>query len=287
MQPTPLRHRAELWKLAFIELWERFGFYVMLDLLVMMLISVMGMTKGDASDVYGKWNAAVYLAPLLGGYLADRYLGYRKSVLLGATIMAAGYLSMAAAFYLKQIYGVYGSMVVIVLGNGLFKPNMSALVGNLYPAGDKRTDSAFSIFYVAVNIGALAAPMAAATIRHHYSMPVAIMAAGLGMLVAVAGTLYSWRAFAAMDRTSSVAAITGIALPAEYDDAPEPPKVEREKIRSIVVFCAIVMAFWIAFHQNGSTLTYWAADNTDLTLGGLMSLPWLAKALNMVGWSKG
>jgi POT family proton-dependent oligopeptide transporter len=97
MQPTPLRHRAELWKLAFIELWERFGFYVMLDLLVMMLISVMGMTKGDASDVYGKWNAAVYLAPLLGGYLADRYLGYRKSVLLGATIMAAGYLSMAAA----------------------------------------------------------------------------------------------------------------------------------------------------------------------------------------------
>lgn len=282
-------HRSELWKLGFTEMWERFGFYIWIDIMVYLLTEVFRFSETASSSLYGKWTAAVYLAPLLGGYIADRYLGYRRAVLSGVLTLAAGYLLLAVAFYLRALPLVYGALAILVAGNGLFKPNMSAMIGNLYPAGDPRTDSAFSIFYQFVNGGALLSPLVAASVRHHFSTPAALVAAGAGLLLAVAGTIINWKHYAALDRASSLAAVTGVPLPPQFDDPPEDPAVERERIRAIVIVCLIVVAFWVAFHQNGSTLAFWAEKNTDLTLGGfLVSHPTLNRAMELVGWaSKG
>ncbi|HND08969.1 MAG TPA: peptide MFS transporter [Pseudomonadota bacterium] len=256
------KHPRGLYVLFFTEMWERFGFYLMLALFTLYLTEHLRMTKEEASDLYGSYMFFVYLTPFFGGVLADRLLGYTRAILMGAALLGAGYL----VFSIQNQTAFYAALFLMVIGNGLFKPNISTLVGNLYPTGDPRRDSAFSIFYMGINLGALFAGPVGEFMRTKFGWPLAFATAGIGMVFSflIFAALRNWVTLG--DTRSSVAAVLDVPLPAEYEDRPDPPEVERQRIIALTIMCLIVMFFWMAFHQNGTSLTYWANDNTDRVL---------------------
>lgn len=180
------KHPKGLYFLFFTEMWERFGYYLMLGIFSLYMIDAwenggMGFSKEQKSDVYGTYIGLVYLTPFIGGLLADRILGYRKSIVIGGLLMAAGYLGLSihseTAFYI--------SLLLIILGNGMFKPNISTLVGNLYNNEKYRAnkDAGYNIFYMGINIGAFICNFVAAYMRINYGWGYAFAAAGVGMLL--------------------------------------------------------------------------------------------------------
>ena len=184
--PNTLKHPKALPFLFLTEMWERFGYYLMLGIFSLyMLDSVqnggMGFSPEKKSDIYGTYLGLVYLTPFLGGLLADRLLGYRNSIIAGGLLMATGYFMLA-------IHGetpFYAGLLFIILGNGFFKPNISALLGNLYNAEPYKAnkDSGYNIFYMGINIGAFACNFVAAYLRINYGWGWAFAAAGVGMLL--------------------------------------------------------------------------------------------------------
>ena len=180
------KHPKALPLLFLTEMWERFGYYLMLGIFSLyMLDSVqnggMGFSPEKKSDIYGTYLGLVYLTPFLGGLLADRLLGYRNSIITGGLLMAVGYFMLA-------IHGetpFYAGLLFIILGNGFFKPNISALLGNLYNAEPYKAnkDSGYNIFYMGINIGAFACNFVAAYLRINYGWGWAFAAAGVGMLL--------------------------------------------------------------------------------------------------------
>jgi len=181
-----LGHPAGLFVLFFTELWERFNFYGMRALLIFYFIETFGFDRTRASESYGAYNGLVYATPLLGGMLADRIIGYRRSIILGAILMGLGEFGLTfAGFGLipKNFATVYASLAFIIVGNGFFKPNISTLVGKLYPQGDKRRDGAFTIFYMGINIGAFLAPIICGQIGQRYGFHYGFGLAGIGMVI--------------------------------------------------------------------------------------------------------
>ena len=158
------KHPRGLMVLFFTEMWERFGYYLMVGILFLYLTdSTTGgkeMTRGMGADVVGTFIALVYLTPFIGGLIADRYLGYLKSIFIGGSLMAAGYLGLA----IPGNTAMYVSLGCIIIGNGFFKPNISTLLGNIYNREDLRPlkDNAYNIFYMGINIGALVCNFVAA-----------------------------------------------------------------------------------------------------------------------------
>ena len=157
-------HPKGLYVLFVTEMWERFSYYGMRAIFVLFLTKALLYDKAFGSDIYGSYTGLVYLTPLLGGYMADRYWGNRKSIIVGGVMMAIGQfiMFMAGSFYenvdMARIL-MMGGLTALILGNGFFKPNISTMVGQLYPQGDKRVDSAFTIFYMGINLGAFFAPL--------------------------------------------------------------------------------------------------------------------------------
>ncbi len=183
------KHPAGLYILFFTEMWERFGFYLMLGIFTLYMIAPeseafpgLGMSNAGAADIYGTYLALVYLTPFIGGLLADRILGYRKSIYIGGALMAAGYLGLAIP---GSMPAFYVSLLLIILGNGLFKPNISVLLGKLYetPEFEHKKDAGFNIFYMGINIGAFACNFVAAYLRLTYGWGWAFAAAGIGMIL--------------------------------------------------------------------------------------------------------
>ncbi len=158
---TLFGHPVGLYLLFFTEMWERFSYYGMRGLLTLfpakeIVQGGMGFSKGEASLLYGYFTGFVYLTPIIGGWIADNYLGQRRSILIGGVLMAAGQFTLFAG---TGSWLTYLGLLLIILGNGYFKPNISSIVGRLYPAGDPRRDSAFTIFYMGINLGAAIAPL--------------------------------------------------------------------------------------------------------------------------------
>jgi len=157
-------HPKGLYVLFVTEMWERFSYYGMRAIFVLFLTKALLYDKAFASDIYGSYTGLVYLTPLIGGYMADRYWGNRKSIIIGGVMMAVGqfFMFMAGSFYenidMARILMLIG-LTMLILGNGFFKPNISTMVGQLYPKGDKRIDSAFTIFYMGINLGAFMSPL--------------------------------------------------------------------------------------------------------------------------------
>ena len=175
---------AGLSTLFFTEMWERFSYYGMRSLLVLFLTASLqkggfGLDDATATAIYGLYTASVYLSGLPGGWIADRVLGHRRSVFIGGIIIAAGHFSMAlgwvAAFYL--------GLVLIVIGTGLLKPNVSAIVGDLYPEGGERRDAGFSIFYSGINLGAFIGPILCGYLGEKVNWHLGFGAAGVGMIL--------------------------------------------------------------------------------------------------------
>ncbi len=181
-----LGHPVGLYVLFFTELWERFNFYGMRALLIFYMTKMLAFDDKLAATSYGAYNGLVYATPLLGGLLADRILGYRRSILLGGILMAAGEFGLALAGFgviPQNLTSFYASLALIIIGNGFFKPNISTMVGSLYKQGDPRRDGAFTIFYMGINIGAFLAPLACGTIGELYGYHYGFAIAGFGMLL--------------------------------------------------------------------------------------------------------
>jgi dipeptide/tripeptide permease len=196
----PKGHPGGLRPLFFTEMWERLGFYLMLGILFLYVTDTerggLGFTNAIAGEIYGTYMAFVYFTPFIGGMIADRILGYRRSVLIGGLLLAAGYFSLG----IRSMPTFYTGLALLCLGNGLFKPNISAMVGNLYAPGDSRRDAGFNIFYMGINIGASISALLAAPLRNLWSFNTAFAAAGVGMLVGVVILLLNWKRLEAADR---------------------------------------------------------------------------------------
>ena len=192
MQPSPAtsRHPRGLYVLFFTEMWERFGYYLMIGILLLFLRDTIshggkGMDNALSTDIVGTYVALVYLTPFIGGLIADRYLGYRKAIIFGGSLMAFGYFLLA---FNGSNALLFTALACVIIGNGFFKPNISTLLGNIYNASDElkaKKDSAYNIFYMGINIGAFVCNFVAAYLRNHYGWGHAFAAAGVGMMVGI------------------------------------------------------------------------------------------------------
>jgi len=186
-------HPQGLFRLFFIEMWERLAFYTMVGVLLLYATDSetggLGWSKADGNEIYGLYLAFVYFTPYVGGLLADRFLGYRKSVLIGGILFASGFFLLATG----QSWAFPAGLVLLCCGNGFFKPNISAMVGNLYEKGDPKRDAGFNIFYMGINIGAFVANFLAAIMRNAFVWEAVFLAAGIGMLISVVILLSSWK----------------------------------------------------------------------------------------------
>jgi POT family proton-dependent oligopeptide transporter len=174
-----MRHPKGLYILFFTEMWERFSYYGMRALLILYMTNHFLWMQEDASRVYKWYTSLVYFTPLVGGFLADRYLGNRMAVIIGAVLMAIGHFLMAFEAY--PIF--FSALLFLILGNGFFKPNMSVQVGRLYPEDDPRRDSAYTIFYMGINLGALFSPLVCGTLGETWGFHWGFSAAGIGMVI--------------------------------------------------------------------------------------------------------
>jgi POT family proton-dependent oligopeptide transporter len=181
------KHPRGLYVLFFTEMWERFGYYLMVGILLLFLRDTIshggkGMDTALAADIVGTYVALVYLTPFIGGLIADRYLGYRKAILLGGGLMASGYFLLAVPGGNALLFAALG---LVIVGNGFFKPNISTLLGNIYNKEElkPKKDAAYNIFYMGINIGAFFCNFVAAYLRNHYGWGYAFAAAGVGMVV--------------------------------------------------------------------------------------------------------
>jgi POT family proton-dependent oligopeptide transporter len=169
-----------------VEMWERFSFYGMRALLVLYLVNAVGWSDGDASRLYGTYAGMVWLTPLIGGYLADRLLGTRRSLVIGALVIALGHFLLA----LQSMTMFYAGLACVIIGTGFFKPNVSTMVGQIYREGDPRRDAGFTIYYMGINTGAFLAPLVCGWLGQRVGWHYGFGAAGVGMLLGLA--VYLW-----------------------------------------------------------------------------------------------
>ena len=278
-QPNIGEHPLGLYALFFTEMWERFSYYGMRALLVYYMtkhifladwqdkvighhgvMNFLGLIFGpmtiqqQSSQIYGLYTGFTYLTPVLGGYLADKYIGQRKSVFVGGIIMAA------AQFTLMDERLFYPGLLLLIIGNGFFKPNISTQVGNLYPQGDPRRDRAFMIFYVGINLGAFLSPFICGYLGENVGWKWGFCSAGVGMMLGLA--LYAWgqRLLApdnVMKRASSMTEEEKKVQQAPFS------KQDWSRVIALCVLCALNITFWAVYEQQGNTLALWADGNTD------------------------
>jgi POT family proton-dependent oligopeptide transporter len=175
-------HPKGLYFLFFTEMWERFSYYGMRAIFILFMAKVLLMSDADASRIYGSYTGLVYLTPLLGGYLCDKFLGNRRSIIIGGILMAIGQFCMflsASAGAEGGISMMWIGLTALIIGNGFFKPNISTMVGQLYPANDRRIDSAFTIFYMGINLGAFFSPLVCGSMDFKWGF----LAACIGMVI--------------------------------------------------------------------------------------------------------
>ena len=279
-----------LYALALANTGERFGYYTMLAIFTLFMQAKFGWDEEAAARVYAIFLAVVYFSPLLGGYVADK-IGYGKCVVIGMATMFLGYLGLAipTAPDATGMAVMFAGLAMVSLGTGLFKGNLQVLVGNLYddPQYADRRDAAFSLFYMAINIGAMFAPSMANWItgKHLAKFGMVYDAAnqtpeylealysgyGLCFGVACASLVLSAAIYFACRRWFKHADVTAKQVKKEDQQAVElTPKQTKDRIIALLLVFGVVIFFWMAFHQNGSALTFFAKKYTNLSIGGPM-----------------
>ena len=273
-----------LYALALANTGERFGYYTMIAVFALFLRSNFGLDAGWAGEIYGDFLMLVYFLPILGGYLADKF-GFGKMVTIGIIIMFLGYLLLAIPLGGKAVglIAMLVALVLISLGTGLFKGNLQVMVGNLYddPQYAGQRDAGFSIFYMAINIGALFAPTAAIQISEYaknnlgytapgeaYHFAFAVACASLILSIAI---YYLFRStFRHTEGNKGAAKDSKAAAVAEVELSKEETK---QRIVALCLVFAVVIFFWMAFHQNGLSLTYFADEFTQKSASGANTMP--------------
>lgn len=268
---SSLGHPKGLSRLFFIELLERFSFYSLLGLFVLYLRDPnqgFGWTDEQATSLSSTYLALIYFSPLIGGLLADSILGQRRTVMIGAIFSILGY----ALLSIHSLSSLYVALGCLIFGHGLFKPNISVMVGSLYPEGSHLKDRAYNIFYMGINIGAFLAPICMEIIKTRFGYRPAFAFATVGMMVSLGIFLRSKKYI--RDTTEnrvkkrpteqeykSAAFDTDIPpKAASYQKSKDPMFVRR--IAALIAIFAVVIVFWMSYHQSYSTLIYWADENT-------------------------
>ncbi len=271
-----------LYALALANTGERFGYYTMLAIFVLFLMDNFGMSPGTAGNIYAAFLALVYFLPFIGGILADKF-GYGKMVTVGIIGMFLGYILLALPMGSSTLglIAMFAALLVISCGTGLFKGNLQVMVGNLYddPRYAAKRDSAFSIFYMAINIGALFAPTAAVEIMkyaqvtwgvsendsYHFAFGVAC----ISLIVSMAIYYGFRRTFKHVEGSVKQVAAENHTVTAAEELS---PRETKDRIVALCLVFAVVIFFWMAFHQNGLTLTYFADQFTARSSEGLQSM---------------
>lgn len=274
------KHPKGLYVLFATEMWERFSFYSMLAMFALYMRDTTGQgfawSVDNTQALVSNYLMFVYASPLVGGWIADKKIGYRKAVMIGGLFFMAGHLLLS----IRSIGVVYAALTCLVIGNGFFKPNVSTMVGNLYSEGSHLKDRAYSIFYMGINVGAFLAPVVMEVVKSQFGFHPAFAVAAGGMLLSV---IILWRMkkyIEAADRPASRGAKTMANAAAVAVDAP-PASVSQQnaidavpdwkRIGALIVIFLIVIVFWMVFHQNSTTITYWANENTDWKVSGIIS----------------
>jgi POT family proton-dependent oligopeptide transporter len=253
-------HPKGLMTLFFTEMWERFGFYTMLAVFTLYMDETLGWSDGQKGQVYGLFLGFVYFTPILGGWIADKFLGYRRTIMLGAVILGAGYALLSFSGP-QRIWLFYFSLFIMVIGNGLFKANISVLVGNLYEPGSKLKDVGYNIFYMGINLGALIAPLAAGYLHDYFgNYNAAFAAAAVGMFLSLIVFEVWKKNYIYADNKNKA----GSENQAKLEESDVSPEKERERIVALGIIFTIVIFFWMSFHQNGFALTLFAQRSTVL-----------------------
>jgi POT family proton-dependent oligopeptide transporter len=254
-------HPRGLSTLFFTEMWERFSYYGMRAFLILyMTASVanggLGFDDRTAATVYGNYVGSVWLTPILGGIIADRFLGQYRSVLIGGSIIALGHFTLA----FKSLSTFYAGLVLIVLGTGLLKPNISTIVGSLYDEGDARRDAGFSVFYMGINVGAFIGPLIAGWLAQRVDWHLGFAVAGIGMVLGLVQYVVGRRRLEPglarlAARPKPAAAATGASGGFTAD--------EWKRIAVIFVLFVFASIFWGAYEQAGSTLNLFGDRHTN------------------------
>jgi len=260
-EKTLFGHPLGLFILFFTEMWERFSYYGMRALLVLFLISEVnsenpgyGWSETDALWLYGWYTMLVYVAGIPGGIIADRYLGQKKTVMLGGALLVIGHTVLA----IDHLYAFYTGLFFIILGVGGLKPNISTMVGGLYSKDDERRDTAFKIFYMGINIGAFLSALIIGGIGEVYGWHYGFGLAGVGML------------FGQMVFVWGQKHLNGVGEFIGDDENPNKETINKplskiEKDRMLVLFLSfiIVVVFWGAFEQAGGLMNIYAYEKTN------------------------
>jgi POT family proton-dependent oligopeptide transporter len=259
-------HPRGLSTLFFTEMWERFSYYGMRAFLIYyMTASVaaggLGFPVAYAGNIYGLYTGSAWGASIFGGILADRWLGQYRSVLIGGIIIALGHFTLA----FRPLPFFYTGLVLIVVGTGLLKPNVSTLVGALYAPGDARRDAGFSLFYMGINLGALFGPLVAGYLAQEVDWHIGFACAGVGMTAGLIQYVLG------RHRLTSPAAAKSAAP--RTPDAEPPARggltaTEMKRLGAIVIFFLVAILFWGAYEQAGSTLALFADRYTRLEVFG-------------------
>ncbi|MCB9262657.1 MAG: peptide MFS transporter [Flavobacteriales bacterium] len=301
-------HPKGLYFLFFTEMWERFSYYGMRAIFILFMTKILLINDQEASQIYGSYTGLVYLTPLLGGYLCDKFLGNRRSIVIGGLLMALGqfFMFLSASAGSDGIALMWMGLTALIIGNGFFKPNISTMVGQLYPKDDRRIDSAFTIFYMGINIGAFFSPLVCSSFSEYKW---GFLAACIGMLIGlVTFVLYQKKYLISeegneiglsvkkMDLQSILLTVGSIAIvffmlnfkqwfnsdtdiisyfiygsmiavPALILSDKSLTKAEMNRIIVIFVLAFFVIFFWGAFEQAGASLTLFADRQTDRTIG--------------------
>ncbi len=282
-QPPDVRsqgHPKGLYLLFGVEAWERFSYYGMRALLVLYMVKVLQFSTEKAGSIYGMYTGLVYLTPLFGGYLADRYLGARKSIFIGGLLMALGHFAMA----FPPLPFFYAALILLILGNGFFKPNISTVVGKLYEKDDPRRDGGFTIFYMGINLGAFFSPLVCSTLGESVGWHYGFGAAGVGMLLGLVMYMIWGKRFLG-DKGMEP---TRPHLNADGTSSDEPlTREEKERIAVIFIMSFFVIFFWAAFEQAGSSMTLFADRSTDRSISFIQvahPIAWFRSIMPTVPW---
>ncbi|CCQ09379.1 Di/tripeptide permease YjdL [Pseudoalteromonas luteoviolacea B = ATCC 29581] len=269
-----LGHPKGLFLLFGTEMWERFGYYGMRAILVLYLVALtqdggFGWSNADALSLYGTFTMAVYITPLFGGWLADNVLGQRKAIIIGGFLMAAGHFIMGIPHSVvagQEENVFYLGLALLCAGNGLFKPNISTMVGDLYSEGDKRRDGAFTIFYMGINLGGALGPLVAGYVATVAGWQAGFIAAGIGMVISVILQMVLSQKY-----LGDIGKIPSAKLSQQQSqsNSKEPlSKVEKDRIKVIFTMSVFSIIFWMGFEQAGGLMNIFANDYTNRMLMG-------------------
>ena len=261
---TFLGHPRGLYVLFFTEMWERFSFYGMKTLLLLYMINHFFWSQKDASHLLGMYTFLAYALPVAGGFIADHWLGSKRSVLVGGILLSMGHLIMA----FEEMWCFYTALSLIIAGVGLLKPNVSTQVGSLYKPDDPRRDGAFTIFYMGINLGALFGPLLCAWLQVNYGYNYGFGAAGVGMIFGLIVYAIGQRKLVEFNQDLAETEPAEPEKPVKAQKPAElhPPHVVRDRIIVLLIVFAFIILFWTAFEQSYNAMLVWADKHTNLRL---------------------